>query len=346
VRNTFWLFIFLSLSACSVPLSTPAPAVNVQPTSAVSSLPWASLQLSGRLLLIGPRSDGFNLVFLDLASGDTTLVYHTLPNALLGSALVSPDGKQILLSYAPPPSGPNQITYASLYLLPIDGSGDPQPIFQSPNANEAFYNPDWSPDGKVIYASHFVRGPGDQNTSGEFTIDRVSLDGHAQTILRNASWPSISPDGSKIAYLSVNPANSQNELYLADITGENQAPLLSPGSYPAVDDHLYTLDGKTIIFSAVNNLPSPTPTVLDLIFGIKVVSAHNIPSDWYAVSLESGAVTRLTHINDTGMYAALSPDGKHLAFISQTGLYAMNIDGTELTQLSNLTATGSVDWIP
>jgi hypothetical protein len=80
----------------------------------------------------------------------------------------------------------------------------------------------------------------------------------------------------------VNPANSQNELYLADITGENQTPLLGPESYPAVDDHLYTLDGKTVIFSAVNNLPTPTPTVLERIFGIQVVSAHNVPSDWYA----------------------------------------------------------------
>jgi Tol biopolymer transport system component len=185
MRKAFWL-LFLLVAACTVPLSNPAPAVNVQPTSAVSALPWADLQLSGRLLLIGPRSDGINLVFLDLASGDTTLVYHTPANALLGSALVSPDGKQILLAYAPPPSGPNQASYTSLYLLPIDGSGDPQPIFQSPNPNEAFYNPDWSTDGKVIYASHFIRGPGDQDTSGEFMIDGVTLDGHTQTVLKNA----------------------------------------------------------------------------------------------------------------------------------------------------------------
>jgi Tol biopolymer transport system component len=345
MRKTLWLLFFL-LAACTVPLASPAPAVNVQPTGAVSALPWASLKLSGRLLLIGPKNDAFNLVFLDLASGDTTLVYHTLPNTLLASALVSPDGKQILLTYAPPPSDTSKTTYTSLYLLPIDGSGDPQPIFKTPALDEAFFNPDWSPDGKVIYASHFIRGQGDQDNSGEFTIDRVTLDGHAQTILKNAQWPSISPDGSKIAYLSVNPDNTQNELNLADITGENPAPLLSPGSYPAVDDHFYTLDGKTIIFSAVNNSPSPTPTMLERILGIHVVSAHNIPSDWYAVSLASGAVTRLTRMNDTGMYAALSPDGKHVAFISQTGLYVMNVDGTELTQLSSLIATGSIDWIP
>jgi Tol biopolymer transport system component len=340
------LFFLLLLTACAVPLSNPGPAANLQPTDAVSQLPWASLQLSGRLVLISPRSDGSSLSLFDLASGDTALIYHAPQNALLGSALVSPDGKQLLLTYAPPPSGPNQATYASLYLLPIDGSGDPRPIFQTPNPNEAFYNPDWSPDGKVIYASHFIQGSGDENASGEFSIDRVTLDGHAQTILKNALWPSVSPDGSRISYLTVNPSNSQNELYQADISGENQAPLLNPRDYPAVDDHFYTADGKSIIFSAVNQLPAPTPALFDRLFGIKVVSAHTVPSDWYSVSLESGKVTRLTQINDVGMYAAPSPDGKHVAFISQTGQYVMNMDGTNLTQLSTMIPPGLVDWIP
>jgi len=347
MRNIFWLFALCLLTACTVPLATATPTVNVQPTSdAASALPWANLQLSGRLVLIGPRSDGANLVLFDLASGDTALIYHATQNALLGSALVPRGGKQILLTYAPPPPDQNQMTYTSLYLLPIDGSGNPQPIIQNQNPNEAHYNPTWSPDGKTIYASHFVRGSGDQNTSGDFSIDRVTLDGHVQTILKNALWPAVSPDGSRISYLTVNPANNQNELYMADITGANPVPVLSPGAYPAVDDHFYTPDGKSIIFSAVNQVPAPTPTLFDRIFGIDVVSAHNVPSDWYSVSLESGKVIRLTHIEDTGMYAALSPDGKHVAFISQTGLYVMNLDGSDLTQLSSLIASGSVDWIP
>jgi Tol biopolymer transport system component len=45
------------------------------------------------------------------------------------------------------------------------------------------------------------------------------------------------------------------------------------------------------------------------------------------------------------MYAAISPDGKSIVFISKSGLYVMNPDGTGITRLSDLVASGTVDWI-
>ena len=86
--------------------------------------------------------------------------------------------------------------------------------------------------------------------------------------------------------------------------------------------------------------------MLERLFGIQVASAHTIPSDWYRVSISGGQVDRLTNLSDTGMYASVSPDKKWVAFISQTGLYVMRIDGTDLTQLSDLVANGTVDWVP
>jgi Tol biopolymer transport system component len=166
-------------------------------------------------------------------------------------------------------------------------------------------------------------------------------------VLGNAEWPRISPDGTKISFVSATPDTTNNELYLANIDGSQPTPSLKPEAYPAVDDHFFTPDGKSIIFSAVNNYQAvPTPTVLDRLFGIQIASAHTIPSDWYRVSISGGQVDRLTNLNDTGMYATVSPDKNWMAFISQTGLYVMRIDGTGLTQLSDLVATGTVDWVP
>jgi Tol biopolymer transport system component len=86
---------------------------------------------------------------------------------------------------------------------------------------------------------------------------------------------------------------------------------------------------------------------LDRIFGIQVASAHGVPSDWYQVSTAgNGQPARLTNLGDTGMYAHLSPDGKHVAFIAQTGLYAMSLDGSNLTYLSPLVLGGTLDWLP
>ena len=69
-------------------------------------------------------------------------------------------------------------------------------------------------------------------------------------------------------------------------------------------------------------------------------------SDWWRIPVAGGPPQRLTHIFDTGLYGAFSPDGAHIAFIALTGLYVMNPDGSALTQMLNVANVGTVDWIP
>jgi hypothetical protein len=77
-----------------------------------------------------------------------------------------------------------------------------------------------------------------------------------------------------------------------------------------------------------------------------VASAHNVPSDWYQALSIGGTPQRLTNLNDTGLYGALSPDGKQMAFICASGLNVMNLDGSGLTQLSGDVMVGTIDWLP
>ncbi len=349
------LFAFL-LAACAA--HAPVAAGGSQPATAPVQLPaepgtgaasatppWSGLNLAGHLVLVHPGQDGFGIERLDLGSGKRTPLYQSPQGALLSTALVSPDGKQMLLTYAPPATAQNQTTFTSLYLLPADGSGTPQPLFKTP-PDGAFFAPVWAPDGRSIYASHFTRGPKGDGSDDRFAIDRVGLGGNVQTLLEDGIWPSFSPDGKQIAYVSATPQTTGNELYLADADGSHPRRVLPEGAFPAVDDHFFTPDGKAIIFSAVNaQAPAtPSPTLWDRLFGIRIASAHTVPSDWYRVSLDSGKVDRLTQLGDVGMYATLSPDQGRIAFIAQSGVYVMNLDGTQLTQLSDQVATGTVDW--
>jgi len=368
MRKALLAIVILFLAGCtSITVTQPAPAAGTPtgpaglpgslalqvtpPTSSGqgNSIPvsWRALNLSGQLILILPTANGTNIAQLDLSSGSLKTLYQAPQQALLNTALASPDGKQILLVYAPPVSSANQQSYTSLYLMPRDGSGSPKPIFASPSSTDAYFAPAWAPDGNSIYTSHYIQGSSDGYTPNQFAIERVTLDGKMTRVLGNAEWPRISPDGMKLSFVSATPDNTNNELYLANIDGSQAGPALKPGAYPAVDDHFFTPDGKSIIFSAVNNYQTvPTPTVLDRLFGIQVASAHTIPSDWYRVSIAGGQVDRLTNLSDTGMYATVSPDKKWIAFISQTGLYVMRIDGSGLTQLSDIVANGTIDWAP
>jgi Tol biopolymer transport system component len=106
------------------------------------------------------------------------------------------------------------------------------------------------------------------------------------------------------------------------------------------------MDGKQLIFSMVSLQPAPASSWLDKLFGVGVASAHSVPSDWYRAPLSGGVPERLTYMGYTNLNGDLSPDGNQLAFISASGLYVMNLDGSDLIQLSNDVMIGTVNWIP
>ena len=83
--------------------------------------------------------------------------------------------------------------------------------------------------------------------------------------------------------------------------------------------------------------------------GILVAKANGgLPADWWSVPVSGGVITRLTHLQASGLYASPSPDGKHLVSFSGAGIFVMNLDGSELTTLvpNPDGFAGTVSWIP
>jgi Tol biopolymer transport system component len=62
--------------------------------------------------------------------------------------------------------------------------------------------------------------------------------------------------------------------------------------------------------------------------------------------LAGGTPERLTTLDDMGLYGDFSPDGRYLAFVSDTGLYLMNPDGSGLLRLIETSAANALSWIP
>jgi len=76
--------------------------------------------------------------------------------------------------------------------------------------------------------------------------------------------------------------------------------------------------GQSLYSAQLIRQPTPTP-IVGSNMGITTASAHGVPSDWYQVATSgNGQPMRLTLIWRYRMYAHLSPDGKHVAFIAQT----------------------------
>ncbi len=342
------------LAACSIQISDGTPVETASVTEAATppaSLAWAGLNLEGHLVFT-QGVDGIEK--LNLATGEQATLFKPPEDAWLTSATVSPDGKQIVLAYAPPPpEGQIQFGYTGLYLMPAEASAPPSPLLERTDPQESYFYPSWSPDGKYLYYAHFI--PVINSETGNtfrYTVERLAVPGgSSELLIESAIWPRLSPDGSTLAYLSFDEQTFNNELYVADPDGKNARPIFLPGTFQAVDAHLWTPDGSAIIFSAVGegpayqSTPAPALSWFDRLLGVQAASAHNVPSDWWRVSLDGADLTRLTKIYDTGLYGSFSPDGERLAFLAASGIYVINPDGSGLTPINPIKTLGTLEWI-
>jgi Tol biopolymer transport system component len=234
--------------------------------------------------------------------------------------------------------------------MPADASSPPQALLTRQDLNhESLFDPVWTPDGKSILFTHLYPNqatPTDP-TPYQTDITQVSLNGDVKVLVHeNASGARISPDGTQIIYLNTDPKSLKSELMLANADGSQPVTLVQPEKNAPIDDHIFTRDGSQVIFSMVNTSRTARRSWFEVLTGVEIASAHNLPSDWYIVATAGGKPQRITRINNFAMTAALSPDGKQMAFTSATGLYLMNLDGSNMFRYKDSVFAGSVDWVP
>ena len=358
-----YVMIIFSLLGCSMDVSQPAtatpysevasPATSTNDPTSASNLPWAGMHLSGHLVYNAVSQNGdertISMQVLDLTNGETRTIFTTTSYVWIYYATVSPDGRQVVMSYVPPPK-PDSESETTLYVMPLDGSAQPRPLLIPPTIYDQYLQVEWSPDGNYLYfvQYNYHDQPTDQ-VFPNYEIFRMAYpDGQPEKVMENAFWPRISPDSSKIVYVSMDPATGMNELFLANIDGSNPKKIvLSGSSVPKIiDAPIFSPDGKSILFSAPALAQSYLPSWFDKLMGVQIVKAHYVPSDWWSVPVTGGTPTQLTHIQSAGLFGSISPDQKHVVSLSENGLFVMDLDGSNLTLLIPDPAGSTINWIP
>ena len=367
-----FLIFALLLSSCSIQVEQPSvstPGSQAPTTSSGKSssqtnivtttqipVTWSNLNLTGRLVYINGTvaEDVFHLEIqvLDLLTGEVKTIFNAPKYSWVYYISVSPDHKQLLMTYSPPP-GDNEPPDQNIYIMPLDGSQPPKPLFTPPTKEDDYVEVEWSPDGKYIYFSHanFQITPQPDQIYPLYDVYRMAYpDGKPERIVEKAFWPRLSSDSSELAYISVDLFLRENKLFISDSDGKNaHEVVLSGQQIPDVKDApIFTPDGKTLIFSAPVPAQAYQPNWLDKVMGVQIAKAHNVPSDWWSVSVTGGAITQLTNIQTTNLFASFSPDGKHVASHSTSGIFVMKPDGSEVTMLvpNPQAVPGTVSWIP
>lgn len=288
---------------------------------------------------------------LDLVTGEIATIFQVPSGGWVYYLSASPDGKNLVISYLPLAEEGSSASQA-LYVLPIDGSTEPQLLLSPATPSDQFIQVEWSPDGKYIYYVHvnqklpFATG----QMTPVYTLYRISYpNGEQETVADNAFWPRLSSDSTHLVYVSSDPFAPENRLYIANADGSDAHEIALEGaSVPAIKDApFFTPDGQTVIFSAPVSGQAYIPTWLDRLTGVINVKAHSVPSDWWSVPVTGGSLVRLTQIQTFNLFASLSSDQTHIASLSGKGIFVMKLDGSELTQIySTNYAFGAISWVP
>jgi TolB protein len=179
--------------------------------------------------------------------------------------------------------------------------------------------PDWSPDGKhIVFYAKYDFG----KTWSMHTMNRDGTNRKRLTHEKNKwdSSPTWSPDGKKIAFAreySDSEGNWQEEVWIMNADGSEQTQLKTiSGRAPC-----FMKDGRILFHSKPKS------------------------SQICIANSDGSNIVTLTNTTAEDRSPEISPDGKHIAFISDRDgnkeVYIMDIDGTNQKRLTHNTVP---DW--
>jgi Tol biopolymer transport system component len=304
---------------------------------------YTSIDSSGDFPSIGIR-------ILNLATGELSTVFTTSEYAWIFYVSISPDATQLVMSYIPPSQG-GVTAIRAIYVMPLDGTSPPTLLFTPPTEDDYYVHAEWSPDGAYIYYAHYNQNEWPQGQlDPAYDLFRLRYpDGQPERIAAPAFWPRLSSDTSKLAYISIDPESGQNDLFVANADGSSPQRVIFSGTRipEIIDAPIFSADSQSILFSAPPPVQAYAPDWFEKLLGIRAARAHNVPSDWWSVPVTGGEPVRLTRLQTINLFASLSPDRTHLASVSGDGLFVMDLDGSNVTQLIvDPGISGTVSWIP
>ncbi len=182
--------------------------------------------------------------------------------------------------------------------------------------------------GKIVFQSN--RDSADRNTYNIYVMNADGTDRLRLTDRGDNWFPSFSPDGAQIAFVSNRDGN--RDIYLINPDGSNLVRLTT--NVGASYQPAWSPDGKRIAFTTHNG---KNPEI-------------------YAIDLDGQNLVNLSSNPSSDERPTWSPDGKFIAFASgrdypdealMDQVYVMAADGTKQTRLTNFSSQATFpSWSP
>lgn len=271
----------------------------------------------------------------------------------------SPDGRSIAYVITTQfTAAPGQDWGSDVAISATDGSGE-RIVFKRSAPGTTVEGIAWSGDGRGLYLAILETTIRDNRFLGQ-TQRFVLLDiesGTEQPIGEEASYPTVSPDGSRIAYVTAGVNERPGGLWTARPDGSDARLVVRvPPEFDLIRAPKFSPDGSRIAFTAakvgagtaasprqaVAHQPRPEPRRWP--WEPRIAAAHGPPLDIWSVPAAGGPATRLTSFLAEDLAFAWSPDGTELALLAVTGLYVLPLPDGQPREIGPGALEAQVDW--
>ena len=259
---------------------------------------------------------------------------------------VSPDGSQVafVVVIPQPITSTALLPAAALYVAPASGG----PARQVLRAETLLGAPRWLPDGQrvLLPISGLTPDPKVPGDIGAAVLEVEIASGSQTTLLRNALDPTVSPDGKRLAYLSVSPDGFTQQLMLAALDGSGVRPLLADPAFQSFYAPRFTPDGTRVIVAAVGGPPTAQtapPNGWLSWLEPPTAAAHGLPWDLWVVDVASGRPHLLAQLGEDLPLVSFTADDREIVVMAAGGVYRMNLDGSKLRRISPIGDHGGLD---
>ncbi|RLT27597.1 MAG: hypothetical protein DWI48_03045 [Chloroflexi bacterium] len=237
-----------------------------------------------------------------------------------------------------------------VYVVPVRG-GTPTLVRKHGSIGQQVEGFAWTPDGKALLIGDVrVGGDGSPFAPSSSRLVRYDLNAKTETVIvESALDPSISADGTRIAYL----ASSGDKLALmtANADGSAARELVPADAFVVLRFPRISPDGKAVLFSAPDAVgarlaPTGSQGWLDRVLHELTpgrAEAHGLPAYVWAVEISTGARRKVTPQPDDDPCAAWLDGGQMVAVLSSTGLYRALPSGGAVQRIEEGALGGQVD---